>query len=309
MTNTILNHAEFAFSLTSAYFVTQPFYHEHTIYAACLTILLLFVLVRLAEGWRSLGAGQRLTFATLAMVFAAALFLSYSRAAWISLLLSLIAWIVFRLRPSKVFMAILILGAVFFLSLNLNKISEFAERNRAVSSKTDLKEHVMSLTNISNDASNAERLNRWYTAIEMTKARPLTGFGPGTYQFKYGSFQDAYYMTRISTFDGDKGNAHSEYLNLLAESGIPGLLILILLIAGAVIYGRSALNYYSGSTEGVVVLIALLGLASYYVHGFVNCFIDSDKAAPLVYSCLAIIALMSSQRKKDIVSEARPSEG
>ena len=137
------------------------------------------------------------------------------------------------------------------------------------------------LTKRRGDVSNAERLNRWVSAWEMFKQRPITGFGPGTYQFQYGVFQKPEYLTRISTFEGERGNAHSEYLNVLAESGIIGLLILILLLYAVFSKALKVYRHDKSYSRQMVVLIALVALSSYYIHGIVNCFIDIDKASIL----------------------------
>ena len=82
-------------------------------------------------------------------------------------------------------------------------------------------------TNISTDASNLERINRWQAAIRMYEDHPVLGFGPGTYQFEYAPYQMSQEKTAISTNAGDRGNAHSEYIGPLSEEGLPGMLLVI----------------------------------------------------------------------------------
>jgi O-antigen ligase len=69
----------------------------------------------------------------------------------------------------------------------------------------------------------------------MFEDKPVFGFGPGTYMFQYAPYQLNKDRTIISTNSGDGGNAHSEYLGPLSESGVLGLLT-FLLIAISVIY-------------------------------------------------------------------------
>ena len=110
------------------------------------------------------------------------------------------------------------------------------EQNRQNSSAT-LAEHVKSISNITTDDSNLERLNRWNAALRMFREKPVFGWGPGTYMFKYAPYQRSTDKTAISTDFGDLGNAHSEYIGPLAESGyldrFPLLLIgIVSLITG-----------------------------------------------------------------------------
>ena len=61
----------------------------------------------------------------------------------------------------------------------------------------------------------------------MFEEKPAFGWGPGTYQFQYAPFQFSREKTIISTNAGDLGNAHSEYLGALAETGLVGMLSFI----------------------------------------------------------------------------------
>src|ERR1700741_5654528 len=93
----------------------------------------------------------------------------------------------------------------------------------------DFMANIESMSNISTDVSNMERLNRWNCAIQMFQDKPYLGFGPGTYQFLYAPYQKSSMKTVISTNFGEKGNAHSEYLGPLCEQGFIGAGIVLVL--------------------------------------------------------------------------------
>jgi len=126
----------------------------------------------------------------------------------------------------------------------------------------------------------------------LFRERPFWGWGPGTYQFMYAPFQMSREKTIISTNAGDRGNAHSEYIGPLAETGVIGSLSIIF-IFGLVIY--RGLKLYSSSKDKEVRLIAisvLLGLITYFAHGFLNNFLDTDKISALFWGYTsAIIAI------------------
>jgi O-antigen ligase len=177
------------------------------------------------------------------------------------------------------------------------------EKNRQQST-TDFNKHLQSISNIKTDASNRERLNRWNCAIRMYEEKPLFGWGPGTYQFKYAPFQFAKEKTDISTNRGDRGNAHSEYLGPMAESGLPGL-ILIVLIVGVIIYRGTVLYSKSNNKEiRLLTLGILLGLITYFVHGILNNFLDTDKASVPVWAFAAMLVAMDVYHSKVKISES-----
>jgi O-antigen ligase len=174
-------------------------------------------------------------------------------------------------------------------------------------SSADFSTHILSMTNISSDASNLERINRWSCAIRMFEDKPVLGYGPGTYMFQYAPYQLNKNRTIISTNSADGGNAHSEYLGPLSESGIFGLLTFLLII-GTVIY--TAVHTYtrlSDSRLKSIVLAALVGLVSYYVHGFLNNFLDTDKLSVPFWGFTAIIVAIDIYSRKQIQTQKNPN--
>ncbi len=77
------------------------------------------------------------------------------------------------------------------------------------------------------DPSNDGRTELWQVALHGFSASPLHGSGAGTYQtlWNTGRSRPAYVI-----------NAHSLYLQAMAELGLPGLLLLLVLV-GATIFG------------------------------------------------------------------------
>jgi len=188
----------------------------------------------------------------------------------------------------------------FFFSVRTELMIKL-EQNR-VESSGEFSEHVQSISNISTDQSNLERLNRWSCAIRMWKDKPFFGFGPGTYQFEYGRYQRSYEKTRISTDFGTMGNAHSEYLGPLAETGVFGLLS-ILFIVGTSIYTGIRVYLRSGNNRiRIFSLAVLVGLISYYLHGLLNNFLDTDKISVLFWGFTAMLVAM------DVYHRERPEE-
>jgi O-antigen ligase len=175
------------------------------------------------------------------------------------------------------------------------------ERNRQDSSR-DFSRHLQSISNISTDASNLERINRWHSAYRMFQNHPLLGFGPGTYQFKYAPFQHSSELTIISTNGGTKGTAHSEFLGPMAEQGLLGVICFILIIT-LVAWRASIIYIKSSGHDKYFILVLLLGLVTYFVHAFLNNFLDTDKASVPFWGFIALITAMDLQASKKEQSE------
>lgn len=153
------------------------------------------------------------------------------------------------------------------------------------------------MSNIASDDSNMERINRWKCAFRMFLEKPITGFGPGTYMFLYAPFQHSEDRTKISTNAADLGNAHSEYLGLLADAGLIGSLSFIAILITVLVVGFNLYNRTKNELTKETVLFLLLGLITYYLHAFLNDFLDMDKIASLFWGFIAIIVMFDIKDK------------
>jgi len=301
---TLINHAQYGLdNQVMAHSVVKPFYKDHTSYGATLGFVLP-VLVALFIFIKREDINIRFLMLLLVLLIAFATIVSYTRATWLSIIASVGVWAIvrFKIRFEYLLVAVVVLAAFFFsIRTQAQKVSPKKvaplqlmvdlEQNR-VESSGELSEHVQSMSNITTDQSNLERINRWSCAYRMWKDKPLFGFGPGTYQFEYGRYQRSYEKTRISTDFGTMGNAHSEYLGPLSEAGIFGL-ISVLLVIGTTIYTGIRV-YYTSQKQSIKIfsMAVLVGLSSYYFHGLLNNFLDTDKISVLFWGYTAMLVAM-----------------
>ena len=184
------------------------------------------------------------------------------------------------------------------LALSWDALVVQLERNNQDSSD-NFTQHIESISNVSTDDSNLERLNRWSCALAMFEERPFWGWGPGTYQFEYAPFQTSTLRTRISTNNADLGNAHSEYLGPLAEQGILGLLAVLGLLAATLHLGFKLHRTLVDPERRAWAMGLFLGIMTYFVHGVLNNFLDTDKASAPFWGFLAILVVMDIHRSKE----------
>jgi O-antigen ligase len=286
----------------AAHFVVTPFYNDHTSYGAVLAMYLPFITMFAFNSFLTRKI-KMIALGFLAVIFLGFI-LSYARAAWLSIIVGMGVWgmVKLKIRFKPIFIAGVSVIALFLLFQTqiLMKLEENSEQSSA-----NFMTHISSMSNITTDASNLERINRWSCALRMFADKPVFGYGPGTYMFKYAPYQLKRDRTIISTNSGDGGNAHSEYLGPLAESGAFGLLTFLLII-GVVIY--TAVHTYTRLTDTrlkSIVLAALVGLVTYYVHGLLNNFLDTDKLSVPFWGFTAMIVAIDiySRREKSELSK------
>ena len=294
---TIINHASFGFEEDAGHWVMTPFYNDHTAYGA---VLALFIPVFIGFIFtKQYSKSYRIISLLIVAILILAIILSFCRAAWVSLTASLCVLIVIYLKIKFRWLFLLLIVFIGSFIIFQNEIIDKLEKNKQDSSASYV-EHIKSISNISTDASNLERLNRWQSAIRMFNERPFWGYGPGTYQFMYAPFQRSKEKTIISTNAGDRGNAHSEYIGPLAESGVFGMLSFLAIMIAVIITGIKVYNKAEKIEIKILSLSVLLGLISYFVHGVLNNFLDTDKASVPFWGFIAMIVAMDIYQKKKL---------
>lgn len=285
---TLIHHSMYGFGEKEGHWVMSPFFKDHTIYGAIVALIL-----PLAVGlyiYKKHHPLLQVTLISLITIILIGLVLSYTRAAWLSVIGSIgIAIILYYKISWKPIAAIGVLAMLVVL-YRWDNIQMELERNKYEHTTEAFDERLQSAANISTDASNLERINRWSCALEMFKQRPIIGYGPGTYAFEYAPFQRPENLTIISTNFGDMGNAHSEYLGALAETGSIGLLTFLGLVffifyTGIQLYHRISPAY---KEDRIMILSSIMALSTYFIHAFLNNYLDTDKAAVPIWGICAM---------------------
>ncbi|MEZ4937461.1 MAG: O-antigen ligase family protein [Crocinitomicaceae bacterium] len=306
---TLINHASNGFSEESGHWVMSPFFKDHTSYGAVLALLfpLTIALYIINKG----NILPRFLALCLIGLIGGGIIFSYTRAAWVTVFGAFLLYLIIVFRIKFYYLLVPALIAAVFVYMKIDKITMEMERNKVEHTTEDLQERLQSATNITTDASNLERLNRWNSAMEMYRRRSLFGWGPGTYAFVYAPFQADDDLTIISTNFGDGGNAHSEYLGPLSEQGFPGMILMIVLVVAIFYYGFVTYSRMEPSHSKTLLLYSLLGLSTYFVHGILNNYLDIDKAAIPVWGMTAFVIAMNlkypgSSRQNRILSKMTP---
>jgi putative inorganic carbon (hco3(-)) transporter len=303
---TFIRHSMHFFTQEFAVRAPTPFFYDHTIYGAVISLVLpIFIIFTLKSASMELNSSQKFFSFIFSIILIIGLLFSYSRAAWLSVgvALGFLVLLFFRIRFQYIIVLILLSAVLIYFNWT-NIITPMKYKEKEVSS-SKFENHMKSMSNITTDVSNTERLNRWSCALRMFEQKPFLGWGPGTYMFQYAPFQLFKDRTIISTNRGNLGNAHSEYLGPLAESGIIGLLTIVTL-ALVVIY--TGMNIYFNHPDIKVRLLTLgiiLGLISYFAHGFLNNFLEIDKVEVLFWAYLSVLTAFNMDLNQHLTNKEK----
>ena len=289
----LIRLAGYGFNLQTAPALARPFFKDHTIFSALLALLFPVGCFLFADKkmWR------RRYFLLWLFVMLSAIMASTSRAAWISIIV-VIPLVFLAYRGLKIIhLPIIGFCLMAFFLYKRQDIESYVLSNRNDSNRygSSISEQALSVTNVTNDVSNLERINRWKCAWRMAKDRPETGFGPGTYQFEYLPYQLKSETTTISLHspffpkEGRGGSAHSEYFLSLAECGWTGIFGWLLFIVSFVFTFFRVKSRNNDLNARVLSIFCGAGIVTYLVHAMFNNFMNNINFAGSFWIILALI--------------------
>lgn len=243
---------------------SSPFWADTNLQSAHMAFLLPMLLWWLLGSggvgnglWRKVAGGACL----LVLLLAGGLF--QSRGAWLSLIfaLALLPLALLRRWPWRL--------AWVGLLLVLGNLGLYLLRNAEVPYNPYHPAVKLKSIVVRRDFSNNERRVRWACAWRMAADRPLLGHGAGRFAPTFKDYlRDDGEKESVAYWHGWRHGAHNDALNLLAETGWPGLLA----FAGFVVLGMRGLwrRIAAGPRADGWALALWLGLLTWLAHGCFN---------------------------------------
>lgn len=285
-----VRHAAYDFSFADVHRVMSPFYRNKVMYACMLTVFIPFV-------WYGMKWYNRFSIKWWFLLIALLLLMmgvqfSFTRAAYVSLLLATGAYFVIKWRLMKLAVGFAFIFFIFLVA------SQLYDRHwldqKPVYEKTithDSFEELLSATTKGQDVSTMERVYRWVAAAHMISERPFTGFGPGTFTTFYKSYTVAGFRTYVS--DNKEGSGvHSYYLQTLVDQGVPGAVLFILLLVMVLLKAEQVYHKTTILERKRVVLVAALTAVIIDSLLLMNDLVETDKIGSFFFLSMAIIVNM-----------------
>ncbi len=301
---TLVKHAADGFARSSSYGISWPFFPDHGMYAAAIAFavpILAFYTFNARSMGFSLPWAPVLGLGLAILLFG--ILVSYTRATWLSLIAAMGVFALMKMKVRFGYIVLLLLAGSSVAIAQQDQILYALEANKQGSSD-ELEGHVKSVSNITTDPSNLERINRWKCAGRMVSERPLFGFGPGTYVFQYAPFQKSSELTIISTHAGDLGDAHSEFFSAMSESGYPGFFFLVILVLATLWIGFRLVAQTTSRPVRITATLAIFGLSTYYFHALLNNYSQYDKIGVPFWVFTAIVVALDLYHRAGVNNSA-----
>jgi O-antigen ligase len=295
----MLRHAAVGFSFEKINSTLTPFFRNHVNYGAMLVCMLP---VATAAIYLSKHKSGRHWAILAFLIFLPALILSYSRGAWLSVIVALMA--IGAVKKNAIhwmFLSIIILITIFAVWLaNNNKYLDFRPDFAKTIFHTDFQQHLAA-TYHGRDLSTAERFYRWTSVKNLVVAKPLTGVGPNNFYDNYKPFATAVFKTYVSD-NKEHSTVHNYFLLLLTEQGIVGVVIFTALLFGMFWYLQKIYHDAQDAFYKTFALTITAILAMIVTVNSLSDLIETDKIGSLFFLCLGCILTFNSQQVEIPVS-------
>lgn len=292
----LIRHREHGFSFATINDAVYPFFRNHVNYSAMLVCI---IPVMFAFFRQSKKGDNRFLISALIVIAVTALFFSYSRGAWLALLVGCCAyWLIKKRLLVYSYIAAIIISVIslFWIKNNDNYLRYAPDFKTTIFHK-DFGEHLIATYKLK-DVSTEERFYRWIAGVRMIKDNWLTGYGPNTFYDNYKGYAVPAFKTWVSD-NKDHSTVHNYFLLTAIEQGLPGLTFLLVLIGTMLyyaqhLYHRAEDNFYKTTaiTTGVIVTMIITLI-------FLSDLIETDKIGSLFFLCLATLVSVNMNMKRE----------
>ena len=303
---TLVRHAAYGFSFAMQHKTMFPFMNEHVSYAGCLATFApwLFFL-----WWWLRSRGKSSWWLTLIVlpIWLAAVYFSYTRAAFVALALAGAAYYIIKWRWLKPALGLAVVGAlaVVLFFVRDNKYLDYAPDFETTITQERF-DNLITATYKLEDISTMERFYRWVAAGHMVPYRPWTGWGPGNFLDHYKGYTVNAFRTYVSDNEGRSG-IHSYYLMTLVEQGFPGLFIFLVYIFGALIIGERMYHRQTDPAARNAIMAALLAMLIVDAFNIINDQMETDKVGAQYLLNLAVLVAMGCWKPTTLVEDSGAS--
>jgi len=290
-------HAPKGFTFDTVKGVLDPFYRNHVNYASILALFFPFLWYarKYYRKWSAIWWG--LAASAVFLIFA--IQFSYTRAAYIALILAAATFYIVKFRLMKIVLiaglAMGVIGVVWMVQKN--NYLEFAPDYEKTITHTSF-DNLVEATYKGEDISTMERFYRWVAGMYMARAEPTTGFGPGNFYNFYRSYTVTSFRTYVSD-NPEKSGIHSYYLMTLVEQGFPGLVIFILLCFFVLIKGEVIYHQTKDPTRRRNIMTILMSMVAIYALLLINDMIETDKVGTFFFMNMALLVNMDLANKEE----------
>jgi O-antigen ligase len=293
----LIRHSFYGFNFIDIKKAMNPFFRNHVNYSSMLVCLLV---PAITMRYLTSSNSRYRKWLTIAIVIGLiGLFFSYSRGAWVAMVVGIVFALLMKwgwVKKTILIFLVALIAASSWLMVDYH-FMRFAPDHDHTIFHTDFSDHIAATVSLK-DVSNAERFYRWVAGYRMFVERPVTGFGPNNFYPNYRPYTINVFQTWVSD-NPEHSTIHNYFLLTLAEQGVPGLLLFVLLWIAMLfrlqyLYKNLQSNFYRNVTVCVAVVLAMMASIN-----FMSDMIETDKIGSLFWICLGFVFIFNRKLQEE----------
>jgi O-antigen ligase len=293
----IVRHSFEGFSFEGIKYTLSPFFRNHVNYSATLVLLFPFLVYLKPFDKKYVKSVKNNCQIFIVTFFIIAIFLAYSRGAWLAIVIGSFVGVLITYNKLKHFLLWIFIGFVCMITYLLanNTFLKFAPQFNTTIYHSNLSEHLQATIALK-DVSNAERFYRWVAGFNMVKEHPITGFGTNTFYYHYKHYTAQLFKTWVSE-NKDHSTVHNYFLLTIVEQGLIGFIlfasmVLFALLKAQKLYNAASNNNYKQLAKAIGVMLSML-----VVLNFLSDLIETDKVGLFFWVSLGLLIWLEQRIK------------
>ncbi|NDC40911.1 MAG: O-antigen ligase family protein [Chitinophagia bacterium] len=278
-------------------------YYNHVDYSSVISMFfpLLVVAYPLTKSW---ARWLRNLWILVIVIFLAAIFYSYARAAVLAVVFAIAIGLAMRMKLVNFVMPCFyaaIIGLLCYMVANNNFLKYRPDYDNTYMHK-EFSDHMMA-TFKGKDMSSMERLYRWIAAIRMSRDEPIKGYGPHGFYYNYQPYAISAFKTYVSR-NPERSTTHNYFLYMLVEQGWPAMLLYAILIPAVFAKAQRTYHRFKDKFYRTVTIGLAMTIAAGFINNFFSELIETHKVGALFYIPVCLLVLLEHKSRQMEAAEA-----
>jgi O-antigen ligase len=244
-------------------------YVDHAHYAGLMEMLVPIPLVfAMMSRWQQ---PQRVFFGFVSLVMASTIFLSQSLGGIVAFAVQLLFLAILmgvRERSRRQLLLLLVIAALLALWLTMLSPGGISER-------------IVRLQDPLGKAGAGNRVHIVKDSLKMIAARPVLGWGLGTFPVVYPSFRSFYTSFFVNA-------AHNDYVQITVETGVAGFALVCYFIVTFYRVGLQRIANWRKDVRAAVILAGIVGITGILIHSLSDFNLQIPANAALFFALAAL---------------------
>lgn len=157
--------------------------------------------------------------------------------------------------------------------------------------------------------TNRYRILTWKDTLRMIQDYPFLGVGIGNFRFEFPRYRSAELWQLQDPWGRiQQIRTHNDYLNMLAETGVPGFMSFLAVVIIAILYGIRALIHGKNREQAWILSCSLSAITATLAHSYFDFNLYNEASALYFWIAVGItVSISLDSRKRAFIIRSKSS--